>query len=287
MLPIEPLSSRAEELSSLGSKQPLIMGILNITPDSFSDGGKFLTYDEAILHAQKMFAEGADIIDIGGESSRPGSIPISAQEELDRIMPIIETLQKEMSIPISVDTYKFEVIKEVAKVGVKIINDITALSDESALSIIKKNNLTVCLMHMQNTPQNMQQNPYYKNVVHEVYNFLEQRINLCLKAGITKDKIIIDPGFGFGKTVKHNCQIINNLENFKNLGCKILIGVSRKSTLGAILNAPLEERLYGSLAATTLAVYKGANIIRTHDVKATSAAVRVTAAIMSTDLKLS
>lgn len=258
------------------------MGILNITPDSFSDGGKFLDLDYAISHAKKMIEEGADIIDIGGESSRPGSIPISAQQELDRIIPVIEKLQKETSIPISVDTYKFEVMQEAMKYGVKIINDITALSDQRALKLIQENNITVCLMHMQNKPQNMQQNPHYENVIQEIYDFLVAKIKMCEAAGISKDKIIIDPGFGFGKTVEHNLQIINNLKKFKALKCPILIGVSRKSTIGAILGADIADRLYGSLAAATLAVYNGANIIRTHDVKATRDAMKVVMAIRAT-----
>lgn len=258
------------------------MGILNITPDSFSDGGQFLSLESALAQARQMFAEGADIIDIGGESTRPGATPITLQEELDRVMPILEKIRQELPVTLSVDTSKAAVIREAIAKGAQIINDVTALRGEGSLeAVAASENVHVCLMHMQGDPQSMQQDPFYTDVVAEVKNFLLARTRVCLQAGITPDRLIIDPGFGFGKTLAHNLLLIKQLQVFTELGYRVLVGVSRKSMLGALLNQPPAHRLYGGLALAALAVGKGATIIRTHDVAPTVEVLKVTHAVFS------
>lgn len=260
---------------------PQIMGILNITPDSLSDGGCFISLESALLHAREMIAQGADIIDIGGESTRPNAKPVSVQEELDRIMPVIEKIRAEFPITISVDTSKSQVMEQAIAMGVEIINDVSALRYEGNLHAVAKSlTVKICLMHMQGTPRSMQNNPHYQDVVQEVRDFLQARISACLEAGIDSSRIIIDPGFGFGKTAAHNLQLIKYLEKLTALNYPVLIGVSRKSTIGAVLNKPVNQRLYGSLALTALAVSKGASIIRTHDVAATLDVVKMVQAIV-------
>jgi len=262
------------------------MGILNVTPDSFSDGGLYSSMDAAIQHGLKMIAEGADIIDIGGESTRPYADPISIQEELDRVIPIIESLRPKTEITLSVDTSKPEVIKAAIDAGAEMINDVRALSLSGALTTItehpKAHTLSICLAHMPAEPPVMQDNPHYENVTQEVYAFLEKRIQACLAAGLNKNQLVADPGFGFGKTTVDNFQVLNQLDTFKSLDLPILVGLSRKACMGATLNQPVTERLYGSLAAAVLAVSKGANIIRCHDVKATREAITITEAILNT-----
>ena len=260
---------------SFDLKRPLVMGILNITPDSFSDGGMYLDSNAALKRADKMIEEGVDIIDIGGESTRPGSDPVSTDEELKRIVPIIEAIKKISDIAISIDTYKPEVMKEVIDMDVAMINDIYALQKPNAINLIKKSNVGVCLMHMQGTPKTMQLNPTYKNVVSEVRSFLEERANLIANEGVGKTRIILDPGFGFGKTFEHNIDLLKNIESFKSLNLPILVGLSRKSFIRKILNGDHDDHLSGSISAAILSVLKGAKILRVHDVKETQSAFKI------------
>ena len=256
-------------------KRPLLMGILNITPDSFSDGGKYLTLNEALKRAHEMIEEGVDIIDIGGESTRPGSEPVSADEELKRIMPIIEALKKDSDIAISVDTYKAEVMKEVIDIDVAMINDVYALSQPGAIDVIKHSKVGICLMHMQGTPQTMQINPQYTNVVNEVKLFLEARANDLVSEGIEKSRMILDPGFGFGKTFEHNIELLQHLESFQSLKLPLLVGLSRKSFIRKILSGEHDDHLSGSIAAAIFSAIKGAKILRVHDIKETKSALKV------------
>ena len=256
-------------------KRPLLMGILNITPDSFSDGGKYLTLNEALKRAHEMIEEGVDIIDIGGESTRPGSEPVSLDEELKRIIPIIEALKKDSDIAISVDTYKPQVMKEAIDRDVAMINDVYALRQPGAIDVIKHSKVGICLMHMQGTPQTMQINPHYTNVVSEVKSFLEARANDLVSEGIEKSRMILDPGFGFGKTFEHNIALLQELESFKSLKLPLLVGLSRKSFIRKILNGEHDDHLSGSIAAAIFSVIKGAKILRVHDIKETKSALKI------------
>jgi dihydropteroate synthase len=256
-------------------KRPLLMGILNITPDSFSDGGKYLTLNEALKRAHEMIEEGVDIIDIGGESTRPGSEPVSLDEELKRITPIIEALKKDSDIAISVDTYKPQVMKEVIDMDVAMINDVYALRQPGAIDVVKTSKVGICLMHMQGTPQTMQINPQYINVVSEVKSFLEARANDLVNEGMDKSRIILDPGFGFGKTFEHNIELLQHLESFKSLKLPLLVGLSRKSFIRKILNGEHDDHLSGSIAAAIFSVIKGAKILRVHDIKETKSALNI------------
>ena len=266
---------------SLNLSSPQIMGILNITPESRYGGGFTRLCDAVLQRAEQMINEGAAILDVGGESTRPGATPVSAQEELDRVMPVLEKLKENFSALISIDTRKAEVMQAALKIGVDIINDVTALQDVNALKIVANSKAVVCLMHMQGKPQTMQYAPYYDDVVTEVKTFLAKRIEVCVAAGIQKERILIDPGFGFGKTLAHNARLLNHLDEIKTLGIPILVGLSRKIMIEAALNLPVEERLYASLALAVLAVTKGAAIIRTHDVKPTWDAIRMTSAVLA------
>jgi dihydropteroate synthase len=256
-------------------KQTLLMGILNVTPDSFSDGGKFFSLEKAVSRAIEIERNGADIIDIGGESTRPGALPITAEEELRRITPVLEKLVRKISIPISVDTYKYEVAKRALELGADMINDISALrKDERMAELISDYNVPICLMHMKGTPREMQKNPFYKDVVAEIKEFLEKRIDYAVSKGIKKENIIVDPGIGFGKRtgegIEDNCEILLRLKELKILGQPILIGVSRKTFIGNVCGEdkqlPVDQRLEGSLAAMCIAVMNGADIVRMHDV---------------------
>jgi len=255
--------------------RPLVMGILNITPDSFSDGGQYLDFDQALKRAELMIEEGADIIDIGGESTRPGSDPVSADEELKRITPIIKALQKDSNIVISVDTYKPRVMEQVIDMGVAMINDVFALQQPGAIEVIKKSNVGICLMHMQSTPKTMQLNPTYQDVVNEVKLFLEERANSLIAEGIQTERIILDPGFGFGKTFEHNMSLLQNLESFQTLKFPLLVGLSRKSFIRKILSGDHDDHLSGSISAAILSILKGAKIVRVHDVKETQSAIKI------------
>ena len=258
----------------LDLSQPRIMGILNITPDSFSDGSRFNQLDSALFHAEKMMEEGAEIIDVGGESTRPGAIYVSEQEEMDRVVPVIELLAKKLDVMISIDTYKPAVMAAACQAGAHLNNDIKALQEPGALKIAAESQALICLMHMQGEPQSMQDHPAYKNVVDEVSHFLNNRVASCLAAGISPEKLILDPGFGFGKTLEQNFELLGRLNEMQST-YPLLIGVSRKSMIGNLLNRSVDERLAGSIAAALYALAQGARIIRVHDVQATSDAVKV------------
>ncbi len=267
---------------TLDLSRPQVMGILNVTPDSFSDGGVFLGASRALEHARRMVSEGAAIIDVGGESTRPGAGPVSAGEEIERVVPVIEAIHAALDVPISIDTSKPEVMEAAVNAGAGMINDVRALRLEGAMETASRLGVPVCLMHMQGEPANMQQNATYERVVEEVLDFLTARVAACEAAGIPRGRLLIDPGFGFGKTLAHNLLLLHELDRFLALGLPVLAGLSRKSMLGAILGAPVDERLSGSIALATLAVWQGARVVRAHDVKATVDAVRTCWAVRTT-----
>lgn len=254
---------------------PKVMGILNVTPDSFSDGGSFANIDKAMQQAEKMVQQGAAIIDIGGESTRPGAFDVSLQNELDRVIPIIEKINKNVDCWISIDTNKARVMQEAVNAGADLINDIRALQDEGALEIAAQANVPVCLMHMQGMPRTMQSAPEYDNLLEEVKTFLLQRVAACIEAGIRKENIILDLGFGFGKQLRHNFQLLAATKEFVALGYPLLTGVSRKSMFGQLLNRDINNRLAGSLAGALIALQQGSQIIRVHDVAETVDIIRV------------
>ena len=254
---------------------PQIMGILNFTPDSFSDSGQFFSLDKALFQVEKMLKDGATIIDIGGESTRPMAEEVSETEELQRVIPLVEAVQKRFECWISVDTSKAIVMQEAAKVGMDLINDIRALREPGALEIAGQLNLPTCIMHMQGQPRTMQTNPHYDDVVQDVYQFLTDRTQACLAAGIAKENIIWDMGFGFGKTVQHNYKLLQQLAQFCESGYPVLAGLSRKSMIGAVLDKPVTERVVGSVAGALIAAQNGATILRVHDVAATADALKV------------
>lgn len=260
---------------------PRVMGILNVTPDSFSDGGQHIALDDALRHAERMLAEGAAIIDVGGESTRPGAEPVSSQQELDRVAPVIEALVRELDALVSVDTSCPAVMREASELGAGMINDVRALEREGALLTAVGSGLPVCLMHRQGEPQNMQQSPAYQRPIEEeVADYLARRIAECEVAGLRRNRIIIDPGFGFGKTVEHNLRLLKYMEKLQKLELPVLVGMSRKSMIGKVLGRPVEERLAGSLALTAMAVERGANILRVHDVGDTVDAVNMAWAVL-------
>lgn len=271
-------SDRLLDLSS-----PKIMGILNFTPDSFSDSGKFFTLDKALFQVEKMLNDGADIIDIGGESTRPNAEIVTLEQELERVVPLVEAVRKRFDCLISVDSSKAEVFRQSALVGADILNDIRALQEPNALETAVELGLPVCLMHMQGTPQNMQQHPEYDDVVEEVADFLNQRIFACTMAGIPKEHIILDVGFGFGKTVQHNYQLLKHLNAFVVSGYPVLAGLSRKSMIGNVINKPVDQRVAGSVAGALLAVQNGAKIVRVHDVAETADALKVWQVMVNAD----
>lgn len=258
----------------LSLSEPQIMGILNFTPDSFSDSGLFFDRDKALFQVEKMLNEGATIIDIGGESTRPMAEEVSLEQELERVVPMVEAVRKRFDCWISVDTSKAQVMVESAKVGMDLINDIRALTEPNALQTAVQLALPTCIMHMQGQPRTMQQNPHYENVVQEVLNFLENRTALCLSAGMKKENIIWDLGFCFGKTVQHNYQLLQQLATFTQ-DYPVLAGISRKSMIGAILDKPVDKRIVGSVAAALIAVINGAKIVRVHDVAPTADALKI------------
>jgi dihydropteroate synthase len=255
-------------------KRTLIMGILNVTPDSFYEGGKYSSVESALERAREMVEEGADIIDVGGESSRPGSLPVSKDEELSRILPVIKAISDELDVPISVDTYRAEVAEEAIKAGAGMVNDITAMGgDDGMAEVVRKYGVPICLMHMKGTPQNMQKNPHYDDTMAEITKFLHERAEYAMAKGIDEKNIILDPGIGFGKRtgegIEDNCEIIARLAELKSLGFPVLVGASRKTFIGNLSNTRVEERLEGSLGAEAIAIANGADILRVHDVKET------------------
>ncbi len=254
--------------------RPLVMGIVNVTPDSFSDGGRHASTGAAVAHAQRLIEEGADILDIGGESTRPGAESVSEQQELDRVLPVIEGLRG-ISVPISIDTWKPEVMRAALAAGASMVNDINALQAPGALELVAGSDAAVCLMHKQGDPQNMQQQPRYQDVVGEVNAFLRQRVAVAEAAGIARERIVADPGFGFGKTLAHNLDLLRSLEAFRALGVPVLAGLSRKSMLGAITGREVDGRVAASVAAALLAVQRGAAIARVHDVRETVDALKI------------
>ena len=266
------------------NKQSLIMGILNVTPDSFSDGGRFLNKNSAIEHALKMIEEGADIIDIGGESTKPFSSPVSLDEELSRVLPVIEDLRKETDVCISIDTTKSEVANQALEMGASIINDVSAMEfDKKMIDIALKFDCPIVLMHMKGIPKNMQENPHYSSLISEIITYLNARIDFVLSKGIDRKKIIIDPGIGFGKSVKNNFEIINNLNQFADLGYPVMLGASRKSFIGITLDVPEDKRVEGSLAANIIGFQKGVSVFRVHDVGQTRKALTITKKIFNSD----
>ncbi len=259
---------------------PRVMGVLNVTPDSLSDGGRFARLPLALERAREMVAEGAAIIDVGGESTRPGALPVGVEEELRRVLPVVEALAAELPVPISVDTGTPKVIREAVAVGAGLVNDVRALRVPGALEAAAAAGVPVCLMHMQGEPGTMQASPRYDDVVGEVVRFLEERVAACEAQGIPRSRILLDPGFGFGKTLEHNLRLLHRLDRVAAVGLPVLVGMSRKSMFGALLDAPVHRRLYGGLAAAVVAVMRGARVVRTHDVRATVEALAVVSAVM-------
>lgn len=273
-----PCGSRFLDLS-----RPQVMGILNVTPDSFSDGGRFAQCDAALRHAEAMWRAGATLIDVGGESTRPGARAVSPVEELERVAPIVEAIARELDVIISVDTSTPAVIRETARLGAGLINDVRSLQRDGALDAAADSGLPVCLMHMRGEPSTMQHNPQYPDVVAEVREFLLERLAACAAVGITAERVVLDPGFGFAKSLEHNLSLFKHLQMLHELGRPLLVGVSRKSMIGKVLGHEVGERLYGSLALAALALSKGAHILRVHDVAETVDVVRMIAAVQAAE----
>ena len=263
----------------LGLSRPRIMGVLNVTPDSFSDGGDYIATEKAIVRAAQMVDEGAAIIDIGGESTRPGAPPVSLDEELQRVIPVIEALHAVVPVPLSIDTRKPEVMQAAVAAGAGLINDVNALQESGAVEVAASLEVPVCLMHMQGNPETMQDTPAYNNVVDEVAGYLETRAAACMQQGIPKERILLDPGFGFGKTTAHNLLLLQQLERLVETGFPVLVGLSRKSLIGKVLDLPVDKRLYPGLALAVLAVWKGAALIRCHDVRPVREAIEMCQAV--------
>jgi dihydropteroate synthase len=253
----------------LAARRPLVCGVLNVTPDSFSDGGRFHSFDRAVERGRTLAAEGADLIDVGGESTRPGSRPPTLAEELDRVVPVVEALGRQVPVPLSVDTSRPEVMREAVAAGASMVNDVRALRSPGALEAAAELGVPVCLMHMQRSPETMQEDPRYRDVVVEVRTFLAERVRACLDAGIRQEHLVVDPGFGFGKTLTHNVALLASLDALTGLGVPVMVGLSRKSVVGQLTGRTVGDRLPGSLAAAIVAVQRGATLLRVHDVAAT------------------
>jgi len=263
----------------LDLSRPRVMGILNVTPDSFSDGGLFDSVAQAVEHATHMVEEGAAIIDVGGESTRPGAAEVPVDEELRRVIPVIDALHDSLEVPVSIDTRKPEVMQAAVAAGAGLINDVTALQTPGAVKLAAQLGVPVCLMHMQGTPESMQEQPSYADVVTEVKDFLLERAEVCMQHGIDRNNILLDPGFGFGKTTTHNLQLLQHLEQLVAAGFPVLVGLSRKSMIGQILGLPVDQRLYAGLALAVLAAWQGAAIVRCHDVRQTREAILMCQAV--------
>jgi dihydropteroate synthase len=268
---------------TLDLSRPQVMGVLNVTPDSFSDGGEYFLLDKAVARALQMEAEGAAIVDIGGESSRPGAEPVSVDEEIARVVPVIEALQSRLKVPISIDTRKPEVMRAAVRAGAGFINDINALREPGAIEAALDCAVPVCLMHMQGEPRTMQADPRYDDVVEEVVGFLQMRVSACEQMGLRREAVLLDPGFGFGKTVAHNLQLLARLSRLTRLGLPIVVGMSRKSMIGKLLGVEGGDRLGASIALAVLAVERGATLVRSHDVAATWQALQMAVALKITN----
>lgn len=269
-----PLTSTQRQLNKVK-----VMGILNVTPDSFSDGGQFHCFDSALKQVEQMVVNGVDIIDIGGESTRPGAAEVSVQDEIVRVIPLLKAIKSRFDINVSIDTSKSEVMSEAITYGADMINDVRALQNKGCLEVVAQSNIDVCLMHMQGMPRTMQENPQYNDIIDDILEFFKQRIHCCEQSGINKERLVLDPGFGFGKTLAHNYEVLAQFAQFKSLGLPVLAGISRKSMIGNLLNREVNERLAGSLAAAIVAVQQGANIIRVHDVRESVDAMNILKAV--------
>jgi dihydropteroate synthase len=265
------LSSSSQSITN----SPQVMGILNVTPDSFSDGGKFATFDKALAQVEQMILDGADIIDIGGESTRPGAVDVSEEDELARVIPLLKAIKSNFDIKVSIDTSKAEVMSQAIAHGADIINDVRALQNEGCLAVLAQSEVPVCLMHMQGLPRSMQDDPQYNEVIGDIKQFFIDRIRVCEQAGIKRERLILDPGFGFGKTLEQNYQLLAQLNQFNDLGLPLLSGTSRKSMIGNLLARDIDERLAGSIATAIIAAQQNASIIRVHDIKETVDALKV------------
>lgn len=277
MSKIEPINLITSTKNQLNNVQ--VMGILNVTPDSFSDGGKFCHFDRALKQVEQMIENGVDIIDIGGESTRPGAVDVSVQDEITRVIPLLKVIKSRFDINVSIDTSKAEVMGEAITYGADMINDVRALQNKGCLEVVAQSNIAICLMHMQGMPRTMQENPEYNDIIDDILEFFKQRIDCCELSGINKERLVLDPGFGFGKTVPHNYEVLAKFAQFKILGLPLLAGISRKSMIGNLLNRDVNERLAGSLAAAVVAVQQGANIIRVHDVQESVDALNILKAV--------
>lgn len=262
-------------ITAVAHSSPLVMGILNVTPDSFSDGGKYASFKSALYQAEKMIEDGADIIDIGGESTRPGASAISEKDEVDRVIPLLCAIKEKFAVNVSIDTSKAEVMRQAIDHGADMINDVRALQNEGCLAVLAESNLPICLMHMQGLPTTMQNNPSYEDVISDIKKFFIERINACEQYGIKRARLILDPGFGFGKTLEQNYQLLAQLAQFNDLGLPLLSGTSRKSMIGDLLSRNVDDRLAGSIATAIIAAQQKANIIRVHDVKETFDALKI------------
>ena len=261
---------------------PCTMGIINMTPDSFSDGGQFFAVDKAMQQAAAMVEAGAKIIDIGGESTRPGAQPVSLDDERKRVLPVVNAVKHQFpNVVISVDTSKPDLMADAIEAGCEFINDVNALRAPGAIDVVANSDVAVCLMHMLGKPRTMQQHPQYNSVVQDVYTFLRQRVETCISAGIARDRLVVDPGFGFGKSLEHNILLLKHLREFKELGVALLVGVSRKSMIGTILDKPVDKRLIGSVTLAAMALLRGTDIIRVHDVEATMDVLKIINAVES------
>ena len=262
-------------LTAIEHPSLLIMGILNVTPDSFSDGGKYASYKSALYQAEKMIEDGVDIIDIGGESTRPGALAVAEKDEVERVIPLLSAIKEKFAVKVSIDTSKAEVMRQAIVHGADMINDVRALQNEGCLAVLAESNLPVCLMHMQGLPSTMQDNPNYDDVISDIKRFFIERINACEQQGINRTRLILDPGFGFGKTLVQNYQLLAQLAQFNDFGLPLLSGTSRKSMIGDLLSRNVDERLAGSIATAIIAAQQKANIIRVHDVKETFDALKI------------
>ncbi len=277
--PAQTGTSPAPLSRALAARRPLVCGILNVTPDSFSDGGRFDSLDRALEQGRTLAAEGADLIDIGGESTRPGSRPPTVAEELDRVVPVVEALGRQVPVPLSVDTSRPEVMRAAVAAGASMVNDVRALQRPGALEAAAQLGVPVCLTHMQRSPETMQEDPRYRDVVIDVRTFLAERIGACLDAGVRPEHVVVDPGFGFGKTLSHNVALLASLDAFTGLGVPVMVGLSRKSMLGQLTGRTVRDRLPGSLAAALVAAQRGASVLRVHDVAATRDVLAVLEAV--------